>query len=155
MRIRLALVLLAAAAVGGCNKKLHAVPSMNPTPALADYTILGKTNHEECGTYIFAIDWGHLFSNQKTSVRAGAASLLSMLPFGNTTTPEESRALYHALDKMPEATHLLANRAHVTATGFAFGMMPIFGERCASVEAHGVKIGDRPFPGSSGAVITQ
>jgi hypothetical protein len=151
MRIRLALVLLAAAA-SGCNKKLHAVPSMNPTPALADYTVLGKTNHEECGTYIFAIDWGHLFSNQKTSVRARATSLLGMLPFVGPT-PEESRALYHALDKMPEATHLLANRAHVTATGFTFGMEPIFGERCAFVEAHGVKIGERPFPGGTGVAL--
>ncbi len=152
MSTRLALALVAVAALSGCNKKLHAVPSMNPTPALADYTILGKTNHEECGTYIFGFDFGHMFSNQKTAVRTAKTSLLGMLPFGGPT-PEESRALYHALDKMPEATHLLANRAHVTATGLVFGLMPLFGERCASVEAHGVKIGDRPFPGQASAAI--
>jgi len=119
---------------------MHGVPAANPEFAKADYTVLGKTNHEECGTYILGFDFGHMFTNQKAQV--GAGGILSLL--GGGMGPEESRAMYHALDKMPEATHLMAHRSHTTASGVLIGMFPIFGERCASVEARGVKIGDKP-----------
>ena len=144
---RVLLVLAASALMAGCTKKIHGVPSANPEWAKADYTVLGKTNHEECGTYIFGIDFGHLFANQKSAVgadpgNAGIGAILSMVVGGGTK--EESRALYHALDKMPEATHLLAHRSHTTASGLLFGTFPIFGERCTAVEARGVKIGEKP-----------
>ena len=140
---RLLLVLAAGALLAGCTKKVHGVPGANPEFAKADYTVLGKTNHEECGTYILGIDFGHLFANQKASVSGGGGGILAFLPFGGMNA-EESRALYHALDKMPEATHLMAHRSHTTASGVLLGMFPIFGERCSSVEARGVKIGDKP-----------
>jgi hypothetical protein len=140
---RVILALAAGALVAGCTMKKHGVPGANPEFAKADYTVLGKTNHEECGTYILGIDWGHLFANQKAAVSGGGGGLLDLLPFGGMG-PEESRAMYHALDKMPEATHLMAHRSHTTASGVLLGMFPIFGERCSSVEARGVKIGDKP-----------
>lgn len=132
----------------GCTLKTHSAPIAAPEFAKADYTVLGKTNHEECGTYIF-LDWAHLFSNQKASTSSGDGinGLISGLVSGGSR--EESRALYHALDKMPEATHLLAHRAHTTSSGvLLFGGRPLFGERCASVEARGVKIGEKPAAGS-------
>lgn len=142
---RILLLLAAASLIGGCTVKTHGVPSAAPEWAKADYTVLGKTNHEECGTYIF-LDWGHLFANQKASVSADAGNPLSAIVglVGGGGTPEESRALYHALDKMPEATHLLAHRSHTTLSGVHLLGFPIFGERCAAVEARGVKIGEKP-----------
>jgi len=137
---RVLLALAAGALLVGCTKKLHTVPGANPEFAKADYTVLGKTNHEECGTYILFIDWGHLFTNQSASVGGGGP--LAFLTGGMTA--EESRAMYHALDKMPEATHLMAHRSHTTASGVLLGRFPVFGERCTSVEARGVKIGDKP-----------
>ena len=142
-------IALAASLIGGCTLKTHSVPIAAPEFAKADYTVLGKTNHEECGTYILAIDWGHLFSNQKASVTSSGGGISDvLLGFVGGYSKEESRALYHALDKMPEATHLLAHRAHTTSSGVLFFGYPIFGERCASVEARGVKIGDRPMAGT-------
>ena len=144
---RVVLAIAAAAALGGCTLKTHGVRGANFEFAKADYTVLGKTNHEECGTYILGIDWGHLFSNQKASITGGSGggigAILGAL-LGGPGSPEESRALYHALDKMPEATHLMPNRAHTTVSGVVLFGMPIFGERCSAVEAHGVKIGDKP-----------
>lgn len=144
---RLTIAAAAAALLGGCTLKTHSAPIAAPEFAKADYTVLGKTNHEECGTYII-LDWAHLFANQKAVTTAPGGGIESILMgFVSGGTPEESRALYHALDKMPEATHLLAHRAHTTSSGVLFFGRPIFGERCASVEAHGVKIGDKPAEG--------
>jgi hypothetical protein len=141
---RLLLAAGAALVLGsGCTYKQHAIPTMNPEPAKADYTVLGKTNHEECGTYIFSIDWKHLFRNQ--SAKATAANWSHRGPHSMNLNPESSRALYHALDKMPEATHLLASRVHTTGSGLLIGTRPLFGERCASVEARGVRIGEKPL----------
>ena len=146
-KILLALTLVAAA---GCNFKDHYVPDSGLVLAHADYTVMGATSAEACGTYIFGIDFGHLFTDSQGASRAAAggdplSAVLGMLPFGGGV-PEEGRAMYDALEKMPEATHLLANKAHVTTTGFAPFHMPIFGKRCAAVEARGVKIGKGPVP---------
>lgn len=142
---RILLFLATAALLGGCTMKTHGVPSAAPEWAKADYTVLGKTNHEECGTYILAIDWGHLFANQAANVQADASDPLSaILGLVGGGSREESRALYHALDKMPEATHLMAHRSHTTTSGVVLLGMPVFGERCAAVEARGVKIGEKP-----------
>ena len=142
---RLLIVLAAGALLAGCTRKIHGVPSSAPEWAKADYTVLGKTNHEECGTYIFGIDFPHLFANQQASVSADANSSGGLLAlFTGRMAKEESRALYHALDKMPEATHLMAHRSHTTSSGLLIGTFPIFGERCTAVEARGVKIGEKP-----------
>ncbi|MCB9690561.1 MAG: hypothetical protein H6736_01980 [Alphaproteobacteria bacterium] len=146
---RLAL-LLPVLLLGGCSYKYHTIPGAAPEFAKADYRVLGKTNHEECGTYILGIDWGHLLTNQAGGRLApenggGIGAILGSLLGGS---PEESRALYHALDKMPEATHLLAHRTHTTATGLVFFGQPLFGQRCAAVEARGVKIQEKPAGGT-------
>jgi hypothetical protein len=144
MRFALALPLVLMA---GCTYKYHTVPEAAPEFAKADYRVLGKTNHEECGTYILAIDFGHLFANQRGTRLSN--SPIAGIPFiGGGGSPEEARALYHALDKMPEATHLLAHRTHTTSTGLVFFGTPIFGQRCAAVEARGVKIGEKPAEGT-------
>jgi len=144
--------LLAVAAIfsgAGCSLRHVAVPGADIPFAKADYTILANVNAEECGTYIFGIDWAHLFSNEAASITAGQggnplAAILGALMGSNSA--EASRALYMALDKIPEATHLLTPRVHTTATGLVFGMWPIFGSRCAIVDARGVRIGERPIP---------
>ena len=130
---------------GGCTHKLHAIPTMNPEPAKADYTILGKTNHEECGTYVFGIDWKRAFQGQLS--KGGSPIGIQVGPYRpSRLNRDASRAMYHALDKMPEATHLMASRVHVTASGLTIGTVaPIFGKRCATVEARGVRISDKPL----------
>jgi len=141
---RLALIALVAVA-SGCTMKYNSIPEAAPEFAKADYRVLGKTNHEECGSYIFGIDFGHLFSNQRGTRLS--ASALPQLPFIGGLAPEEARAIYHALDKMPEATHLLAHRTSTVSTGLVFFGSPFFGRRCSAVEARGVVIGDKPLPG--------
>lgn len=138
--------------LAACSFKSHTIPGAAPEFAKADYTVLGKTNHEECGTYILGIDFGHLLSNQsggRLAPENGGGGIFALIGGFIGGSPEESRAMYHALDKMPEATHLLAHRTHTTTTGLVLGGLPFFGQRCAAVEARGVKIGDKPAPGAA------
>jgi len=126
------------AALTACNLKGQQIPAFNPSFASADYQILARTNHEECGTYVF-VDWAHLFKNEHAS--SGGVTI----PF--VGGPQEARrALYHALERVPEATHLLAPRVHTSWEGIALAPFLMFGTRCATVEAHAVRIGDRPVP---------
>jgi hypothetical protein len=50
--------------LAGCNFKFHAVPGAPLPFASVDYTVMGATSAEACGTYIFGIDFGHLFVDQ-------------------------------------------------------------------------------------------
>lgn len=142
-------ILLAAAALAalsGCSLKGARAPQAPIPFADAGFTVMGQTTEEACGTYIF-IDWGHLFANQKASLAMPSTGGFSLpaLPIGGPT-PEEKRALYHALDKIPDATHVLDVRAETHTTGFAPMGYPVFGQRCATVHARGVKIDERPNP---------
>ncbi|MBT3218290.1 MAG: hypothetical protein HN348_04310 [Proteobacteria bacterium] len=138
---------IAIVALTACQMKKQGIPSFDPKWASADYKVLARTNAEECGDYVF-IDWAHLFKNEAAAVSGGGSPLdivAGMMPSAGST-PEAKRALYHALDKVPEATHLLSPRVHVSWDGFALAPFLMFGKRCATVEAHGVKIGERPVP---------
>jgi hypothetical protein len=111
--------------------------------------VLGETSAEACGTYVFGIDFGHLFTDKAGGVSGGGGGdLLSAILGGRPWISEEARALYEALDKMPEATNLAAYRSHVTNDGLTAGKFgpPIFGRRCATIVAHGVKMGKGPVP---------
>ncbi|MDF1562514.1 MAG: hypothetical protein P1V51_05700 [Deltaproteobacteria bacterium] len=135
----------------GCSRRHVGIPGAAIPFAKADYTVLANVNAEECGTYIFGIDWAHLFSNEAASITAGQSSspfaIIGAL-LGGGMSAEGSRALYMALDKIPEATHLLSPRVHTSANGLLFGSMPIFGTRCSIVDARGVRIGEKPIPAS-------
>lgn len=143
---RIVSLALALTVFAGCSLKGQQIPGFSPRWASADWKVLGRTNQEECGTYVF-IDWGHLFKNESAAASATspAGILASYLPSpGNI--PEARRALYHALDRVPEATHLLEPRIHTTWNGIALAPFLMFGQRCATVEAHGVRIAERPVP---------
>mgnify|MGYP004352247505 CR=1 FL=1 len=143
---RIAAVAAGILALTACNLKSQTIPGFNPRFASADYQVLARTNHEECGTYVF-IDWGHLFKDESASISGGSGnpldSIIGLLPFG---VAETDRALYHALERIPEATHLLEPRVHTSWEGIALAPFLMFGTRCSTVEAHGVRIGDRPVP---------
>jgi hypothetical protein len=149
---RTLIVLLALAAFSvttGCARRGASIPGAAIPFAKADYTVLGNTNAEECGSYILNIDFGHLFNDQSASVGVAAADPFSAVLglIGGVVGPKETgRALYTALEKIPEATHLLAPRVHTTQSGIWLGPLMIFGQRCATVDARGVVIGDRPIP---------
>ncbi len=151
----LAIAAVAFAVLSGCSYKNHAAPGFGPSGsrfASVDYSVLGETSAEACGTYVFGIDFGHLFVDKAGASGGGAAdplsALLGALMGGN---PEEARALYEALDKMPEATHLAAYRSHTTSDGLTAGKFgpPIFGKRCSTIVAHGVKMGKGPVPNAN------
>ncbi len=152
MMKRLSTLLLALGAAFGlsaCSLKHATVPGAPIPFASADYTVLGNTNAEECGTYILGIDFSHLFSNQSATITGGTSTdpisaILGLLL--GPTSPEASRALYMALEKIPEATHLLAPRVHETVSGIPLGPFVLFGQRCATVDARGVVIGEKPVP---------
>jgi hypothetical protein len=151
---RLALAAVALLVTTGCALKGSSVPGASIDFAKADYTVLGATNAEECGTYILGIDWGHLFKNEGAMIAPGSFTMTGTAGLGAAgvhnalLAPEGRRALYMSLEKMPDATHLLAPRVNVEIKGVPLGPSPyaplLFGQRCATVEARGVKIGDRP-----------
>lgn len=145
------ILLIAAVLAAGCNFKHHTYPGAPLPFASVDYDVLGPTSAEACGTYIFGIDFGHLFSDQQGGASAGGgggiADILGALLGGGA--PEVGRATYDALEKMPEATNLYAAKVHTTVTGFAPFETPIFGQRCAEIEARGVKLGKGPVPNAN------
>jgi hypothetical protein len=148
-KILLALVAIAAT---GCNYKTHTVPGAPLPWASVDYTVMGATSAEACGTYILGIDFGHLFTDTGGMAEASAAdplsAVLGLLPIGGPS-PEASRALYDALEKMPEATNIYAPKIHTTVTGLSPFKIPLFGKRCAAIEARGVKLGKGPVPNAN------
>lgn len=149
MNIRTILFGFVLAGLSGCALKGAKVPGAHIPFAEADYTVMGKTTADTCGTYIFGIDWGHLFTNQGAYRSApeavGAFGLPFSLPFLSGASPEERRAMYLALEMIPDATHLLEPRVETTVTGLSPYGVPLFGKRCATVHARGVKIGDKAF----------
>lgn len=146
---RFLLALGALAMITGCAMKGRTAPGAAIPFAKADYTVLGTTSAEECGTYIIGINFGALFKNE-----VGALTPDGFAPWSAAANAgfalggiEGAKAMYMALEKMPDATHLLAPRVSVEQTGITtpFGPgMVIFGKNCATVEARGVKIGDKP-----------
>ena len=75
-----------------------------------------------------------------------ALNPLNKLP---TLILDDGRALYDAMEKMPEATNLYAPKIHETVVGIAPYSTPIFAQRCAEVEARGVKLGRGPVPNAN------
>jgi len=130
----------------GCALKSADIPGANIPFAKAGYTVLGETSEEACGSYVLGIDFGHLFADQGGSVKGGTSAMPIPLPFVGGGTPESSRALYAALEKIPEATHLLDTRVETEASGLLIAGQPIFGQRCSTIHAWGVKIDERPNP---------
>ena len=145
--MRTSILVLPALLLTGCNLKSHSVPGAPLPFASVNYEVLGPTSAKACGSYAFGIDFKHLFADSQGSA-AGTdplSSVLSAVPLLGGP-PEAGRAIYNALDKMPEATNLYAPKVHVTTTGLAPFGVPVFGKRCAEVEARGVKIGKGPVP---------
>lgn len=146
------LLVLSALLLGGCNLKSHSIPGAPLPFASVNYTVMGATSAEACGTYIFGIDFGHLFVDQQGSTGGGGASdpisaIIGLIGGGGSA--ESARALYDAMEKMPEATNLYAPKIQETVTGFSPFGVPIFGKRCSTVEAHGVKLGTGPVPNAN------
>ncbi|MEN0067094.1 MAG: hypothetical protein AAGA48_33495, partial [Myxococcota bacterium] len=137
------LAIVFAAFAGACSFKSAKIPTAPIPFAEADYTVMGKTKAETCGAYIFGIDFGHLFTNQGAALPSALPAIPFLpVPAGNR---EERRALYMALEKMPKATHLLSPRTEGSFKGLGTVGVPVFGERCATVHARGVKVAERPF----------
>jgi uncharacterized protein YceK len=145
--MRSTLLTLTALALSGCALKTADIPGANIPFAKAGYTVMGETTEEACGSYILGIDFGHLFADEEGSVKGGTSSLPLPIPLPiGGGTPESSRALHAALAKIPEATHLLDTRVESEATGLLLMGHPLFGQRCSTVHAWGVKIDERPNP---------
>ncbi len=143
----LLVLLVPAAFLGGCHFKAHNVPGAPLPFASVDYTVMGETSAKACGSYAFGIDFGHLFKDEMGSAAAAdpISAVMGMVPLLGGA-PEVNRALYEALENMPEATNLYAPRSYVVTSGLAPFGIPIFGKRCAEVKAHGVKLGKGPVP---------
>ena len=129
------LLLLIPILATGCSLKTHSIPGADIPFAEANYTVMGKVSHEECGTYTFGLDIVHLFDDQQAS--GGAASSLPIPIPIPTGSPEQERALYGALEKMPEATHLLSPRVQTETSGISLGPIILFGKRCSTIYARG------------------
>jgi len=138
--------------LGGCAYKGASIPNASLPMASADYTVLGATTADDCAAYIFAIDIEHLLVANTASVSASSGgsplgAILAMVGGGGGA--EESRALYKALEKIPEASHLIDIRSESTTTGLAPMGRPFFAQRCATVHARGVKLGAGPVPNAN------
>lgn len=143
----LLVLLVPAVFLGGCRFKAHNVPGAPLPFASVDYTVMGETSAKACGSYAFGIDFGHLFKDEMGSAAAAdpISAVMGLVPILGGA-PEVNRALYEALENMPEATNLYAPRSYVVTSGLAPFGIPIFGKRCAEVKAHGVKLGKGPVP---------
>lgn len=123
----------------GCSFNHANVPEADIPFAAADYELGDRVSQESCNTYILGIDFSALFGSDTATVPTGASALPIPLPIGGVA-PEVSEAMYMAVEKMPDATHVVRPRTHVSTNGLvAFGT-PIFGKRCGKVEAHSATI---------------
>ncbi len=112
--------------------------------ANADFTVMGRTNAETCSTYAFGLNFSHIFSDNSANVGGSVGGIFGSILGG--PSGEESRAIYAALEKMPEASHLISPKINSVESGLApFGLM-LFGSKCATVDARGVLIGEKPIP---------
>lgn len=126
--------LLLSAAVG-CSFKHAKVPEADIPFARADYSLGDKVSQESCNTYIFGIDFSALFGSDTAAVPTGAASALPIPIPGTGFAPEVNEAMYNAVQKMPDATHVVQPRIHTTTKGLVTFGTPIFGKRCGQVDA--------------------
>jgi hypothetical protein len=139
--VRRVLPFVVLALATGCGLKNREIVAAPLPFASVNYTVLGPTSADACGIYVLGIDFGHLVRDRSAKVSGG-----SILGLRSRPNAEERRALYDALDKMPEATNLYAPRFEDNVTGFSPFGVPVFGQRCASVVAHGVQLGSGPVP---------
>lgn len=148
MNFRMITMALVVAGLSACSFKGGRVPGAGIPFAEADYKVMGKTTADTCGTYIFGIDFGHLFTNQgayRSAPESGGGLFSFAIPFISGGTPEEARATYLALEMIPDATHLLEPRVETTFSGVGNTLLPLFGKRCATVHARGVQVQEKPF----------
>ncbi len=134
-----------AAAMGlgvvGCSHTNATIPDAGIPFARASYKLAGQTSEEECGTYILGLNFGSLFATETGTRSGGAGGILGLIGGGGGTL-EEQQALYKALEKIPEATHLLEPRVKNSFVGVGYVGLPFFGKRCAAVKSHAVTMGD-------------
>ncbi|MCA9492026.1 MAG: hypothetical protein KC621_18965 [Myxococcales bacterium] len=133
--------LLPLVALCACATRVHHVPELKPAWSEGPWEVEGRVRTESCAIYILAVDWPHLFADE--SARVDGAVLR---PPWSRVVPEERRALYDAMQRLPDATHILAPRSHVETVGVSILGRPLFGERCAAVDVTGVRFG-APGPG--------
>jgi hypothetical protein len=129
-------IAIAMFSLSGCAFKGASIPGAKIPFASADYKVMGRTTAESCGAYVFMLDFAHLMASKSATTGFGQSA-------------EVSRALYKALNKMPDATHLLDIRTESAFTGIGTTNLPFFGERCATVHARGVKIKAGPVPNAN------
>jgi hypothetical protein len=133
-----------AAAMGlgalGCSHTNATIPDAGIPFARASYKLAGQTSEEECGTYILGLNFGSLFATETGTRTAGGGGILGLFSGGGTL--EEQEAIYKALEKIPEATHLLEPRVKNSFVGIGYVSLPFFGKRCATVKSHAVTMGD-------------
>ena len=134
---------LAAIAMMGCSFKAAQIQGPMIPFAEANYKVLGNTTSEVCGTHLLMIDWSQILSNDTAGIAVESALPIPIPSGGNL---EQRRAMFDALEKIPEATHLLQPRWEQSFDGVGNIAMPFLGKRCATVHARGVKIGSGPLP---------
>ncbi|MCB9686916.1 MAG: hypothetical protein H6735_17890 [Alphaproteobacteria bacterium] len=127
--------------LGACATRVHHVPELKAAWSEGPWVVEGRVRTESCAIYILAVDWPHLFADQRARVDGAA-----LRPPWSRVVPEERRALYDAMQRLPDATHVLAPRGHVETVGVSILGRPLFGERCAAVDVTGVRLGASAAP---------
>jgi len=97
--------------------------------AKADYSISAETTGKACKTRVFGVIWSDLFSSKYGSI--GYYPQLDYVA---------SVATNDALSKVPGATYAVEPRVEETTSG----LYPVFGERCVTVKARAVTLGNGP-----------
>jgi hypothetical protein len=124
----------------GCSFNHANVPNAPIEFAASDYELGDKVSQETCNTYILGINFAGLFGSDTATVPSPASALPIPLP-GSGAAPEVTEAMYMAVQKMPNATHVVQPRTHVSMSGLTLGSaFPIFGKRCGKVEAHSATV---------------
>lgn len=125
-----------------CTHKVKEISNIQTELAPVGYEILSWKTMKQCNDYAFGLRLP-LFEGKKYGVMSS-----EFLGFYEIREHEAHVAMYKILDKSGSAATLAFPRYETKVSGISFFGRPIFGERCVTLKARPVIIGDGPYQSS-------
>ena len=126
-----------------CSFKHARMDAADLPLAPADYEVLGWVTETACADYILGI-----FRTPQDGPKNVMGFLSPGSIIGGAIPDQDSAdAMYKAMLRYPDATHLLAPRFRIEAKGVVFAGVVIFGERCSEVRVRAVSVKNGPLGG--------
>lgn len=125
-------VAMAALVLASCHAAVTQSPALRSNGldlAKADYSISAETVGKACKTRVFGVIWSDLFTTNE--------GYIGMYPVWDYVS---SVATHDALNKVPAATYVVTPRVEEVVSG----LYPVFGEKCVTVKARAITLGNGP-----------